>query len=295
MRESLLSVVVCTHDRPADLERCLRALAALEDPVEVIVVDSASTVPCEPVVTSFAASIARLRLLRQEKPGLSRARNTGLADARTALVAFVDDDAAPAPDWARRIAAPFARPDVVCVGGSCVAAFDGRPPAWLSARLLQFAGITRFSGDGREARSTADYPFGANVCFRRDALLEAGGFSERLGRTGTSLLSGEESDAIDRLRARGGVVWLEPAAAVDHYVAPDRWRARYYWRRLYWQGVSRARGRRSLGLALRLIAAAPVRFGLWIATGDRFYLFRVAETAGYLGDSLRPRHGHVGE
>src|SRR6185436_18837534 len=110
------------------------------------------------------------------------ARNRGLAEASHAVVAFVDDDAAPAPDWARRLAAAFADPGVGCAGGACRPDFAAPRPGWLSDRLLQFAGITRIGDTPREARSSAEYPFGANLAMRADALREAGGFSERLGR-----------------------------------------------------------------------------------------------------------------
>jgi GT2 family glycosyltransferase len=266
-----LSVVVCTHDRPDDLRRCLAAFAALEDPVEIIVVDSASRTP---VVADDA-----VRLVRLDEPGLSRARNAGLAAATGDLVAFVDDDAAVAPDWARRIAEPFSEDDVGCVGGACLPAFVSERPRWLSERLLQYAGVTRFR-ERRDALARRDYPFGANVCFRRDAL--AGGFLENLGRTGSALLSGEEVAAIDRVRIRGYRVLLEPAAVVHHLVAPERCRGSYFWRRLWWQGVSRARMEASAGLTLRLLAALPVRAALYAATRDRMHMYRLAETAGYL-------------
>ena len=288
MTDVLLSVVVCTHDRPANLEGCLDALARLEDPVEVIVVDSASRAPCSEIAGRFASAFGALRVVLTSVPGLSRARNAGLEAASSPIVAFVDDDAEPAPTWARKIVRPFAEDErVACVGGTCSPVFDARRPRWLSGRLLQFAGITRFGGAARESRSSAEYPFGANMAFRRADLLAAGGFPENLGRVGTTLLSGEEYEVIERLRGRGSVVWLEPGAIVDHHVAPERCRSSYYWRRLWWQGVSRARGRRSLSVALRLSCAAPIRLVLWPLARDRVYLYRIAETAGYLAECLR--------
>jgi GT2 family glycosyltransferase len=266
-----LSVVVCTHDRPDDLRRCVAALAALEDPVEVVVVDSASTVPVAPIDGA--------RVVRLEEPGLSRARNAGVAAATGELVAFVDDDAAVAPDWARRIVEPFAETDVGCVGGACLPVFVDEPPRWLSERLLQYAGITRFR-ERRDALARRDYPFGANICFRREAL--ADGFREELGRTGAALLSGEEVVAIDRVRRRGYRVVLEPAAIVHHLVAPERCRSSYFWRRLWWQGVTRARAERSTRLTLKLLAALPIRLALYAGTRDRMHVYRLAETAGYL-------------
>jgi glucosyl-dolichyl phosphate glucuronosyltransferase len=287
MADLVLSVIVCTHERPAELERCLVALSKLEDPVEVIVVDSASREPCRELAERFAPAFAALQYAYAAKPGLSRARNVGVALASCPIVAFVDDDTEVATSWARSIAAPFADERVACVGGSCVPVFETARPRWLSGRLLQFAGITRFGTRSRESRSSAEYPFGANVAFRRADLVASGGFPEHLGRVGTSLLSGEEYEVIDRLRGLGHVVWLEPDAVVGHHVAPERCESSYYWRRLWWQGVSRARARRSLAVALRLAVAAPVRFLLWPLTRDRFYLYRVAETAGYVAECLR--------
>ena len=266
-----LSVIVCTHDRPDDLRRCLVGLQSLEDPVEVVVVDSASQTPVDPVDGA--------RVVRLEEPGLSRARNAGLAVASGDLVAFVDDDATVAPDWARRISEPFADDDVGCVGGACVPAFASARPRWLSERLLQYAGITRFH-ERREVAARRDYPFGANICFRREAF--GGGFPEHLGRTGSALLSGEEVVAIDRVLERGYRVVLEPGAVVHHLVAPERCRSSYFWRRLWWQGVTRARGEASVGLTMRLLAALPVRLALYAGTRDRMHLYRLAETAGYL-------------
>src|SRR5262249_2777786 len=88
-----VSVVVCTRDRPRPLERCLTSLvAACYAGVEIIVIDSASaTTETAQVVASFAGDHP-VRYLREEQPGLDRARNRGLAEARHGIVAFTDDD-----------------------------------------------------------------------------------------------------------------------------------------------------------------------------------------------------------
>jgi glycosyltransferase involved in cell wall biosynthesis len=287
-----LSVVVCTHDRPADLERCLEALASLDELPEVIVVDSASDPPCAEHLARFEERLPGLLYAYEPEPGLSRARNRGIALARAPVVAFVDDDAAPRPDWSWEIVRPFAADTSIgCVGGACSPAFeDGATrPAWLSDRLLQFAGITRFGERSRVARSSAEWPFGANIAFRVTALGDKP-FSESLGRHGTTLLSGEESVLVETVRAAGWRIWLEPRAVVDHAVHHERCRSSYYWRRLWWAGVSRARvdeGRARTGL--RLAVAAPVRLLLYAATRDRVHLYRSAETAGFLVEASRLR------
>ena len=289
---SSLSVVVCTHNRPLDLERCLEAIAALMDPVEVVVVDSASQPPCRELVAGYAARVENLSYVREDRPGHSRARNRGIATASGDVIAFLDDDASPRPDWARRIVAPFeADPAIGCVGGACHPVFpDSTKPDWLSDRLLQFAAITRFGSEAREASSSVEWPFGANMAFRREALAETGPFSETLGREGTNLLSGDDSALIESVRRAGWKIWLEPSAVVDHAVHAERCRSGYYWRRLWWQGITRARTKDArVAVGLRLLAAAPVRLCLYAATRDRIYLYRIAETGGYLAERLRPR------
>jgi GT2 family glycosyltransferase len=280
-----LSVVVCTHQRPDDLRRCLEGLAELEDPAEVVVVDSGSRPDCHALVSAYRGRIERLRYAYVEQPGLSHARNAGIAASQGSIVAFIDDDAVPAPDWARALRVPFARPDVGCVGGACRASFAGVRPDWLSDRLLQLAGITRFGDHAHEPRSSAEWPFGANLAFRRAALTDAGAFSTALGRGGASLLSGEDSDMVRRVLAHGWRVRLEPSAVVDHTVHADRCRSGYYWRRLWWNGISRA-VQPSARVDARLLLAVPVRLVMWAAARDRLYLYRLAETAGYFAARL---------
>jgi glycosyltransferase involved in cell wall biosynthesis len=286
-----LSVVVCTHNRALDLAQCLDALCQLHEAPEIIVVDSASEPPIRNLVESYTDRLSGLRHVREDRAGLSRARNRGVAEARGDVIAFLDDDAAPHPDWAGKIVAPFeADAGVGCVGGACLAEFDGvARPRWLSDRLLQFAGITRFGPDAREPRSSAEWPFGANIAFRAAALdTVEGPFSEQLGRDGTTLLSGEESALVHGLLVAGWKVWLEPGAAVGHTVHPERCRSRYYWRRLWWAGVSRARAADvPWGLGLRLVVAAATRFVLYAVTRDRVHLYRTAETAGFLVERVR--------
>ena len=291
MPEPRLSVVVCTHDRPHDLARCLDAIAELDSSVQVIVVDSACDPPCSNLVDGYAGAIPGIRCVREESPGLSRARNLGVREARGDLVAFIDDDAAPARSWARYLVDAFDADDRVgCVGGACIAVFDdaSRKPKWLSERLLQFAGITRFGASAREARSSAEWPFGANIAFRREALPGDQPFLHELGRIGDNLLSGEEWALIESVHAAGWKIWLEPRAAVEHTVHAARCESRYYWRRLWWAGVSRARSTdAATRLAFRLVGAAPVRLCLYAVTRDRVYLYRTAETAGYLAERAR--------
>lgn len=109
-----ISVVVCTHERPPHLARCLQSLLALHYPdYEVIVVDSA---PSNDDTARLVANLP-VRYVREKQPGRSRARNRGIAQACNQVIAFVEDDAIVDRQWLWFVAHAFARPEVMAVTG----------------------------------------------------------------------------------------------------------------------------------------------------------------------------------
>jgi glycosyltransferase involved in cell wall biosynthesis len=87
----LVSVVIPTHDRAHMLGAAVRSVLEQRDcPWELVVVDDGSTDDTEAVVAGFGDS--RIRYLRQERSGVSRARNTGARLTRGDWLAFLDSD-----------------------------------------------------------------------------------------------------------------------------------------------------------------------------------------------------------
>ncbi|MGG5811208.1 glycosyltransferase family 2 protein [Falsiroseomonas sp. CW058] len=295
-----LTVVICTHARPGYLAACLDGLARQEGAApELIVVDSAS--PAGP-----AAEIARearragAKLLRADRSGLSLARNIGLAAAAAPWTAYLDDDAVPEPDWARRLLGATARlpADAVALGGRILPAWEAPLPAWWPATLRGVLTIVEWDGVGEEGR---DLPpgvavYGANMAFRTSALREVGGFPEELGRVGDRLLSGEEVEVLDRLRARGGRAFYDGSVTVRHSIQRDRLRPGWLLSRLHWQGATdalrdRRQGgaRRAPGAAAKLALQAPLL--LWPAGSAGLLRARcgAAYNLGYLRGTLLGR------
>jgi glycosyltransferase involved in cell wall biosynthesis len=104
MPAPLVSVVICTHNRPGRLAALLDSLrdqALADDAFEVIVVDEASGPDTTRLLIERAnARGPAIRSVRQDPPrGPSAARNTGWRMARAPLIAFTDDDCRASPGW----------------------------------------------------------------------------------------------------------------------------------------------------------------------------------------------------
>jgi GT2 family glycosyltransferase len=207
-----VSVVVCTHNGAATIADCLEGVTTLDYPeYEVVVIDDGSTDD----TAAIAARFADVAIIRTENRGLSAARNTGLAHASGELVAYLDDDARPDPQWLRYLARSFARTQHVGIGGPNI-----QPPAHsLMARAVA-------AGPGGPIHvlltdTLAEHIPGCNMAFRREALRAVGGFDPRFR------VAGDDVDLCWRLQARGWTLGYSPAAVVDHRA---RATLRAYWR-----------------------------------------------------------------
>jgi glycosyltransferase involved in cell wall biosynthesis len=234
-----ITVAVCTLDRASVLAGCLDALD-VQSPrppgIDVLVVDNGSTDDTAAVVAAHASA----RRVVEPVRGLSHARNAALREARSDLVAFLDDDARPEPGWADALVAAADRwPGAGAIGGPVVLEWLAPRPAWLGPELERwYSG--RDLGAAARVLGEGEHPVGANLAVRRGAASDVGGFDPELGRVGASLGSEEEIDLLRRLRSAGWDVGWEPAASVRHLVEPERMRVRWLVRRAWAQGRSDA-------------------------------------------------------
>jgi glycosyltransferase involved in cell wall biosynthesis len=98
-----VSIVIPTFQRPDALRDALRScLAQRADPrrpFEIVVVDNSADGSAAPVVAGVEAGAIPVRYVHEPRPGISRARNAGLANARGRFLAWIDDDERASPDW----------------------------------------------------------------------------------------------------------------------------------------------------------------------------------------------------
>lgn len=179
-------------------------------------------------------------LENRNSPGLSGARNTGLQAATQPVTVFLDDDAAARPGWLATLVEPYERPETICTGGSVYPRWPDHRPVWLPASFdwvvgCSYAGLPSSVGQIRN-------PIGANMSMRTAPALNVGGFDSAVGRVRGKPAGCEETELAIRLAADqpGSAVLYVPQAIVDHDVLPERVSLRYFLRRCWNEGLSKA-------------------------------------------------------
>lgn len=287
-----VSIVVPTFARPAQLGRCLEAIARLECAgirFEVIVVDDGGPEPLDAVVAAHAERLD-VRLIRQPRGGPAAARNAGAARARGAFLAFLDDDCAPEPGWLSAVVRELERDDRRLLGGRVENALVENPYSVASEHISRFVYDYNRTSLAREPFFTTN-----NIALAADLFREVGGFE-----TAIPSATAEDKEFCDRWCARGLALAHAPAAVVHH--AHDLTFARFLRQHFeYGRGIlafrllrRRRRGGRfvpePLGFYLDLLRSpmrGPAPVGRWRLRA-LLVAAQLATVAGALREVLRP-------
>jgi GT2 family glycosyltransferase len=198
-----LAVVVPAHQAEAEIDGCLRALAAAGfAPADILIVDDGSR-----DATGERGRRHGVRVLRNEAPrGAAEARNRGAGAVAADIVFFVDADVVVHPEVRARILAAFAADPALA---ALIGSYDDAPPApnvvGRYRNLLHHYVHQR----GRAEASTFWTGLGA---VRRDAFLRLGGFD-----TGWEKI--EDVEFGVRLRRAGGKIRLDHGLLATHLKA----------------------------------------------------------------------------
>ena len=247
-----LSVVICSRNGAAGVDRCLRALAeqTIRPAPEVIVVDDGSADGTADVACGHGAVVLRHETSR----GPAAARNTGARVASAPILAFLDDDCEPEPRWAEQLVGTY-RGDVIGVAGALLV--GGRPGFMLGylarhnplepqelnlarSRRLWYRLYLYLARQWAPPRARGPRDIcscaAANMSVWHDAFREVGGFDERIS------FASEDDDLCRRLRQAfpAGRLVFAPGARAVHHFKPSPWDALRR-RRAYGQGAARMR------------------------------------------------------
>jgi len=227
-RPHAVSIIVPTCERPDDLRRCLESLSAqtTRHSIEIVVVDNK---PSSASAANIVSAFPLVRLVKESRPGLSYARNAGIAAASGEIIVTADDDVVAPADWIEKLIAPFDRAEVRCVTGNVL-------PLELETESQRQFEVYGGLGKGYKPRefnrswfdaqrdgvptwdigATANAAFRAS-CFRDPAI---GLLDEALG-AGTPTGCSEDTYLFYRILKNGGTIVYLPSTYVWHRHRPS--------------------------------------------------------------------------
>ncbi len=230
----LISVIVCTYNRAGLLKLCLDSLAnqsADSEAFETIVVDNNSTDKTPEVAKEYLER-RNFRYIKEEKQGLSHARNAGFVAARGEYVAYIDDDAKADREWVKNIIAFIRkRPEVFAFGGPYRQFSLNNPPAWFKDSYGSW-------GLGSEERPIGENEWlnGTNMVFRRLILVEVNGFDASFGMSGNMVRYGEETNLLIKIKKMRRPIYYVPDMVVYHLFLEYKQRVGWFLKSSYAAG-----------------------------------------------------------
>lgn len=219
MSKATCTVILNTNRPEPTLVRTLGGLELLDQvPFEVIIVRGPDV---KWGVDDVGGRFTHARFVECPTANISISRNIGLGHASGAVVAFIDDDAIPEPDWLITLLAPFDDPEVAAVGGPVLDHTGAAYQALFST--VTRGGLARSSHCGPNPSSFLNAPsswvvpttMGTNSLFRRDALVFIGGFDEEID------YYLDESEVCIRLVDEGWRIELMDRGCVHHKFLPS--------------------------------------------------------------------------
>lgn len=223
----MISIIVCTYNREQYLPKMLRSVALqncdLND-FELVLINNQSTDSTNLICEKFVAENPSLpiRYFIETKQGLSFARNRGLKEAKGNYFVFIDDDAFLCESYISELNSYLKNaPEELGFGGKILPFLECELPNWMSKYLESLMSVLDLGNETKPFKGTK-YPVGANMGFSASVVNKIGVFNEELGRTGNSMLGGEEKDFFFRMKSAGIPIHYFPKMMVHHVIPAKR-------------------------------------------------------------------------
>lgn len=219
----LVTVAVCTRDRPEDMRLCLEAISQLDYPhLDILVVDNAPQT--DGTRSLVETHYPQVRYVQEPRPGLDWARNRAILAAKGDIIAYTDDDVVVDAGWVTNLVQVFAsHPEAMAVTGLVV------PYELETESQVLFEAYGGF-GKGFERKQyqvpegqtipwwmcgAGQFGTGANMAYRRAVFSQIGFFDPGLD-VGTVTNGGGDLEMFFRVLQEGHTLIYEPNAVVRH-------------------------------------------------------------------------------
>ena len=216
-----ITVIVCSYNGSSTIIECLEGILKIDYPnFDVLVINDGSNDNLAEIVSNYP-----VRLISTPNRGLSSARNTGMKNASGEIIAYIDDDAYPDPQWLRYLAYAYLNSEHACIGGPNISPYDD---PYVSTCVANAPGGPLHV---LESDEIAEHVPGCNMSFRKDALMKIGGFDP------VFRCAGDDVDVCWRIQQSGRTIGFHPSALVWHH---RRNSVKAYWKQQKGYGKAEA-------------------------------------------------------
>ncbi len=239
-----LTIAICTYRRFNLLKKCLESLkrqTVSQDELTIVVVDNSLSNDESISFRDALTGIKNLDYVITDASGVAYARNVAMERCHTDILAYIDDDAIAAPNWAEKILDAFSRyPAAGVIGGKVNPIWEKTPAEWIrKTHLLHALAVFDWGEEEIFVDNFHKWLVSANTAYRMAALRKCGGFNTSLGRKGDLLFAHEELATNIAIQTYGFDAMYIPGIAVDHLIQAERTEKSWFISHALWEGASR--------------------------------------------------------
>lgn len=241
--EIKISVVVCTANYTQLFKKNIDSILKNNfDSFELIIVDQNKNNSVLDLINKYYKKNKKIIYVKDNKTGLSRARNIGWRKAKGEIISFTDDDAYVNKNWLKNIFYTFKKNNkIAIVGGRIIPLNENNLNIdIIIPKELQYILPSLDLGDNLKEYNNGNMPPGVNYSIRKKILEEVEGFDENFGPNKKNKIQvyGDDSDLTIRVKKEKYKIIYNPKVIVYHPVNPERLKLDFLKKRFFSEGYT---------------------------------------------------------